>query len=36
MERIEQIAQFMLEQHNSKLNFRNLPKTLMPSDINEA
>ena len=30
MERIEKIAQFMLNQHNSKQNFQNLPQTLMP------
>ncbi|MDC3410065.1 hypothetical protein OAY88_01890, partial [Alphaproteobacteria bacterium] len=34
--RLEQIAKFMLDQHKSKQNFKNLPRTLMPSDINEA
>ena len=36
MDRLEQTAQFMLDQHNLKQNFKNLPRTLMPSDINEA
>ena len=36
MDRLEQIAQFMLDQHNSKQNFRNLPETLMPKDFDEA
>ncbi|MDA9164491.1 hypothetical protein N9O66_00905 [Alphaproteobacteria bacterium] len=36
MDRLEQIAKFMLNQHKSKQNFKNLPRTLMPSDINEA
>ena len=34
MDRLEQTAQFMLDQHNLKQNFKNLPRTLMPSDIN--
>ena len=36
MDRLEQIAQFMLDQHNSKQNFQNLPETLMPKDFDEA
>ena len=36
MDRLEQIAQFMLDQHNSKQNFQNLPETLMPKNLNEA
>ena len=36
MNRLEQIAQYMLDQHNSKQNFENLPETLMPKDFDEA
>ena len=36
MDRIEKIAQFMLNQHNSKQNFQNLPQTLMPENFKEA
>lgn len=36
MDRLEQTAQFMLDQHNAKMNFQNLPEALMPSDFNEA
>ena len=36
MDRLEQIAQFMLDQHNSKQNFQNLPEILMPKDFDEA
>ena len=36
MDRLEQTAQFMLDQHNAKLNFQNLPEALMPSDFDEA
>ena len=36
MDRLEQIAQFMLDQHNAKQNFENLPETLMPSDFDQA
>ena len=36
MDRLELIAQFMLDQHNSKQNFQNLPETLMPIDFDEA
>ena len=36
MNRLEQIAQFMLDQHNSKQNYENLPETLMPKDFDEA
>tara|TARA_B100000575_G_scaffold1488_1_gene1127 strand:+ start:61 stop:834 length:774 start_codon:yes stop_codon:yes gene_type:complete len=36
MNRLEQIAQFMLDQHNSKQNFENLPETLMPRNFDEA
>ena len=36
MNRLEQIAQYMLDQHNSKQNFENLPVTLMPKDFDEA
>ena len=36
MDRLEQAAQFMLDQHNAKLNFQNLPEALMPSDFDEA
>ncbi|MDC0457771.1 hypothetical protein OAM56_07600 [Alphaproteobacteria bacterium] len=36
MDRLKKIAQFMLDQHNSKKNFQNLPETLMPSDFGEA
>ena len=35
MDRLEQIAQFMLDQHNSKQNFQNLPETLMPKDFDD-
>jgi len=36
MDRLEQIAKFMLDQHKSKQNFQNLPETLMPKNLNEA
>ena len=36
MDRLEQTAQFMLDQHNAKMNFQNLPEALMPSDFDEA
>ena len=36
MNRLEQIAQCMLDQHNLKQNFENLPETLMPKDFDEA
>ena len=36
MDRLEQIAQFMLDQHNSKQTFQNLPETLMPKGFDEA
>ena len=36
MDRLEQIAKFMLDQHKSKQNFQNLPETLMPENLNEA
>ena len=36
MDRLEQIAQFMLDQHNSKQIFQNLPETLMPKGFYEA
>ena len=36
MNRLEQIAQYMLDQHNSKQNFENLPEKLMPKDFDEA
>ena len=36
MDRLEQIAQFMLDQHKLKQNFQNLPKSLMPKDFDEA
>ena len=36
MDRLKKIAQFMLDQHNSKKNFQNLPKILMPKDFDEA
>ena len=36
MDRLEKIAQFMLDQHKSKQNFQNLPQTLMPKDFDEA
>ena len=36
MDRIEKIAQFMLDQHKSQQNFQNLPQTLMPENFEEA
>ena len=36
MDRLKQIAKFMLDQHKSKQNFQNLPETLMPKNLNEA
>ena len=36
MNRLEQIAQCMIDQHNLKQNFENLPETLMPKDFDEA
>ena len=36
MDRLEQIAQFMLDQHKSRQNFQNLPQSLMPNDFDEA
>ena len=36
MDRIEKIAQFMLNQHKSQQNFQNLPQTLMPENLEEA
>ena len=36
MDRIEKIAQFMLNQHKSKQTFQNLPQTLMPENFEEA
>ena len=36
MDRLEQIALFMLDQHNSKQTFQNLPETLMPKGFDEA
>ena len=36
MDRLEQIAKFMLDQHKSKQNFQNLPETLIPKNLNEA
>ena len=36
MDRIEKIAQFMLDQHKSQHNFQNLPQTLMPKNFEEA
>ena len=36
MDRIEKIAQFMLNQHKSQQNFQNLPQTLMPENFEEA
>ena len=36
MDRLEQIAQFMLDQHNSKQTFQNLPERLMPKGFDEA
>jgi 2-keto-4-pentenoate hydratase len=36
MDRLKQIARFMLDQHKSKQNFQNLPETLMPKNLNEA
>ena len=36
MDRLEQIAKFMLDQHKSKQNFQNLPETLMPKNLIEA
>ena len=36
MDRVEKIAQFMLDQHKSQQNFQNLPQTLMPENFEEA
>src|SRR5210317_37209 len=36
MDRLKQIAKFMLDQYKSKQNFQNLPETLMPKNLNEA
>jgi len=36
MDRLEQIAQFMLDQHKSRQKFQNLPQSLMPKDFDEA
>ena len=36
MDRMEEIAQFMLYQHKSQQNFQNLPQTLMPENFEEA
>ena len=36
MDRIEKIAEFMLNQHKSQQNFQNLPQTLMPENFEEA
>ena len=36
MDRLEKIAQFMLDQHKSKQNFQNLPQTLMPENFEDA
>ena len=36
MDRLEKIAQFMLDQHKSQQNFQNLPQTLMPENFEEA
>ena len=36
MDRVEKIAQFMLDQHKSQQNFQNLPQTLMPENLEEA
>ena len=36
MDRMEEIAQFMLNQHKSQQNFQNLPQTLMPENFEEA
>ena len=36
MDRMEEIAQFMLDQHKSQQNFQNLPQTLMPENFEEA
>tara|TARA_B110000438_G_scaffold270103_1_gene287000 strand:+ start:141 stop:914 length:774 start_codon:yes stop_codon:yes gene_type:complete len=36
MDKIEQIAKYMLDQHQNKMPFQNLPTSLKPSDINEA
>ena len=36
MDRLEKIAQFMLDQHKSQQNFQNLPQILMPENFEEA
>ena len=36
MDRLKKIAQFMLDQHNLKKNFENLPEILMLTDFDEA
>ena len=36
MDKINQIAKHMLDQHRNKMPFHNLPVSLNPSDINEA
>ncbi len=36
MDRLEKIAQFMLDQHKSQQNFQNLPRILMPENFEEA